>query len=430
MHELFAVGVNHHTATIDLREEFHLSQEEILRELAQLRQRHLKEGFLISTCHRTELFGIPATEEISTQSLREYFLHLRPHLRVRNEHVFEMKPPEAIHHLFEIVAGIDSLVLGDVQILAQVKDAFELAMKAGSVGNVTHHLLESALHVGKRVRNETTLGIGAISISYAAVELARKIFDDLQKKKVLLIGLGETGTLTARHLLDRGVEKMFFTNRTRARAEEIAKTFHATVIEFADFPAAIAEMDIIISATSAEHHILTTEMVKQAMKKRLNRPLLIVDIAAPRDVDPNVNKLSNVFLNDIDALQTIVDQNVEKRREEIPKIRKIIDEEFTHFSLWYNSLEATPTILQMRDKFEAVRQSEFQKFRNKFDEHTLETVELLTKRIINKLLHPTMVKLREHASMEDHLEEKVQILRDLFELEAKNQTETTNDEDT
>lgn len=414
---IFAVGVNHRTAPIDVRDELHLSPEEIERSLIDLKKSLLKEAMIISTCNRTELYGIPYDDDTDGIALRNYLLNIKPNIHLKEDHVFRLFTCSAANHLLKVAAGIDSLVIGDVQVLNQVKEAYELAVKTETTGNVFHHLLHTALHTGKRVRTETTLGIGAVSISFAAVELAKKIFEDLHHKKVLLIGLGETGTLTARHLIDKGVEHLFVTNRTRARADAIANEYRARVIDYDDFPAAIHDVDIVITATSSETFIVTVEIVKSAMKKRLNRPLLIIDIATPRNTDPKANEVSNVFLKDIDSLQYIVDRNLVKRQEEIPKAQIIIAEELANFFIWFNSLEAAPTITQLRDKFENIRASEIQRFKNKFDEKSFDVVEIITKRIINKLLHPTMVSLRNPAVNGNRLETKVELLKDLFALE-------------
>jgi len=275
----------------------------------------------------------------------------------------------------------------------------------------------SAFHTGKRVRYETTIGIGAVSVSFAAVELAKKVFSDLHRKKVLLIGTGETGTLAARHLIDKGVGDITLTNRTHEKAVALADELHAHVVPFEEFARVLHDVDIVISATSAEETVLKYDMVKTAMKHRQSRTLLIIDIAIPRDVDPAIDLLPGVFLKDIDSLQSIVDQNMEKRRSEIPKAEMIITEEVVNFFLWYNALEATPTIQQLREKFEDIRMQEIERFRNKISEADLATVEMLTKRIVNKLLHPTMVSLKEPVNDNSVLSTRLQVLRDVFDLD-------------
>lgn len=420
---IYAVGVNHQTAPIEIRDRLFLTPEETLRALREVKRELLREAVIISTCNRTELYGVPYNDGIDGVALQHFLLGVKPEAGVEARHVFRLFTCSAANHMLKVAGGVDSLVVGDVQILGQVKEAYELSVQAGSSGTVMHHLLHTALHTGKRIRSETTLGIGAISISYAAVELAKKIFDDLHRKNVLLIGLGETGTLTARHLLDKGVEHLLFANRTRERAEERAGEFGARVVDYEAVPSALHEADIVIAATSADRYIVDPPMIRQAMKRRHNNPLLVIDIGTPRNIDPRVNDIANVFLKDIDSLQSIVDQNLERRREEIPKAQMIIAEELTSFFIWFNALEATPTIMQLREKFELIRTAELARYRNRIDDGSIDIVELLTKRIINKLLHPTMVSLRAPAGNGTYLETKVRLLRELFALDEEGEKE-------
>ncbi|MBE0630917.1 MAG: glutamyl-tRNA reductase, partial [Burkholderia vietnamiensis] len=302
--------------------------------------------------------------------------------------------------------------------LGQVKQSYELANSSGTVGSVMSHMFMGALHAGKRVRAETAVGIGAVSVSFAAVEMARKIFSDLHRKNVLIVGSGETSALAARHLVSKGVERMSITNRTYENALPLAEELHARAIRFEGFPETLGEYDIIVTATAATEPVITHDMVKQAMRKRGNRPLLILDLAVPRDVDPAVNDLDNVFLKDLDAIQNIIDQNLEQRRQEVPKADAIVTEEVVNFFLWYNTLEATPTIAQLREKFEQVRAAEVERFRNRIDEASFENVEMLTRRIINKLLHPTITGIKRPAHDSSELNNRIQLVRDLFDLEV------------
>jgi glutamyl-tRNA reductase len=338
-------------------------------------------------------------------------------VHIDDRHFFRSFTCGAVSHLYKVASAIDSQILGDMQILGQVKSAYDLAVTSGSVGNVLSHMFMGAFHTGKRVRTETSVGIGAVSISFAAVELARKIFADLHRKKVLLIGAGETGALAARHLISKGVGDITITNRTHARAVELANELHAKVAVFDDFPRVMADVDIVITATAAPDTVVKHDMVREAIRHRRNRTLLIIDIALPRDVDPSVDELPNVFLKDIDALQGIVDQNLEKRRMEIPRAETIVTEEVVNFFIWFNALEATPTIQQLREKFEQVRVAELDKFRAKIGSADLEIVDMLTKRIVNKLLHPTMVSLKEPVDDSAVLAARLQVLREVFDLD-------------
>jgi len=413
---IYAAGVHHHSAPVEIREELHLSPVEIRDFLEVLQKNLMKESAIVSTCNRTEIYGVPKNEDFNASILITELKKLRPGIRAKDEHFFRLFTCGAVNHLYAVSSAIDSQILGDKQILGQVKEAFDIAVQTGSAGSVMHHLFSGAFHTGKRVRNETSIGIGAVSISFAAVELAKKVFADLHKKRVLLIGTGETGTLAAQHLISKGVFDITLTNRTHERAVALAEQLHAKVAPFDSFKQTIPHVDIIISATAAPATILSRDDIQHAMKTRGNKPLLIVDIALPRDIDPEAGAIPNVFLKDIDSLQNIVDQNLESRRQEIPKAKLIISEEVVNFFLWYNSLAAKPAIQQLRDKFEQIRLLELNKFRSKFQDSEFETVELLTYRIMNKLLHPAMVSLKEPVDDDRIMENRIQTLKDLFDL--------------
>ncbi|MCB2204798.1 glutamyl-tRNA reductase [bacterium] len=413
---IYAVGVNHHTAPVELRECLHLTEEEIGDFLARYTGTLFQEASIVSTCNRTELYAVTMDDETDGQRLIDALRALRPEEKLKDEHFFRLFTCGAISHLFKVSSAIDSQILGDMQILAQVKHAYELSAERGSVGNIFNHAFMGALHAGKRVRAETAIGIGAVSISFAAVDLATKIFSDLHRKNVLIVGSGETSALAARHLLSKGAERMSITNRTWETAVTLAEELHAHPLRFESFSEVLSEFDIVVSATSATEPVITYDMVKSAMKKRQNRPLLMLDLAVPRDIDPKINTLGNVFLKDLDAIQNIIDQNLEQRRQELPRAESIVTEEVVNFFLWYNSLEATPTIQQLREKFEQVRAAEMQRFLNKIDPESVDAVEMLTRRIINKLLHPTMVGIRKPAQDSGELSNRIQLVRDLFDL--------------
>ncbi len=413
---IYAAGVNHRTAPVEVRERLHLSSEEIADFLASYGKQHFRETAILSTCNRTELYALSDEHHIDGNFLIDVLRELRPNQSLKDEHFFQFFTCGAVSHLYKVAASIDSQVLGDVQILGQVKDAFELASKTGSIGNVFHHMFTGALHAGKRILTETTLGIGAVSISFAAVELARKIFSDLPRKRALIIGAGETSVLDDRHLVSKGIDHINITNRKRENALPFAEEFKARMLPFDEFRSSIADFDIIVSATASPDTVLRHADIASAMKKRQSRPLLILDLAVPRDVDPAVNDIANVFLKDLDSIQGIVDKNLETRQKEIPKVETIVTEEVVSFFLWYNALGATPTIQQLREKFEGIRQAEFDLFRNKIDDNAHEAVEMLTKRIVNKLLHPTLVSMKKPAEDSSELDNRIQLVRDLFDL--------------
>jgi glutamyl-tRNA reductase len=340
---------------------------------------------------------------------------------VTENHFYTLQADDAVRHVFSVAAGIDSMVLGDVQILNQMKEAFTIGQELSTTGILLNRLFNSAFHAGKRARTETEIAEGAVSVSYAAAELASKIFEDLSARTALLIGAGETGELTAKHLTGRNLSKLLVTNRTRERAEELTGRLGGEVVDFGSFISRIPDVDIIISSINTPAHILTAAELRLAMKNRDRGPLVIIDIGVPRNIDPAANSVANIFLNDIDSLNHIVDANLSHRKQEVPKIEAIIGEELGSFQAWYRSLDVAPTIQQLREQFETIRLSEVEKHRHHFSTDQTEAVEMLTKRIVNKILHTPMVNLRAPSEGQpDHdARTRVSIIRHLFGLDHR-----------
>jgi glutamyl-tRNA reductase len=322
----------------------------------------------------------------------------------------------AVHHLFKVAAGIDSMVIGDIQILGQVKEAFVLAREAGTLGPVLNRLMQAALHVGKRVRTETTICEGAVSVSYAAVELASKIFADLSRKSVLLIGAGETGELTLRHLVGKGIGQIRIANRTREKADALVAAFGGTVVEYERMVDALRAVDIVITSVTSPTYIVQPDDVHKVMKQRSNNPLFIIDIGVPRNVHPAARKIENVFLYDMDSLGAIVDKNLEKRRAEIPRATAIIREELVQFFRWHKSLDVGPAIQEFREALEQIRQQEVEKHVHRFRPEDRELLELVTRRILNKILHTPTTVLKQESESGGHSTDSVTHVRALREL--------------
>jgi glutamyl-tRNA reductase len=422
---IFCLGINHRTAPIEVREKLWFSSQEIPPVLAALKARSMKELVLVSTCNRTELFYVPREEEAVDRGLWKTLAAFKgAEESVHEGHFYTISSLRAVKHLYGVAAGIDSMVLGDVQILNQMKEAFSASQELQCTGTATNRLFHTAFHVGKRARTETEIGEGAVSVSYAAAELASKIFEDLSKRTALLIGAGETGKLTAKHLASRSLGSLLLANRTRQRAEELVASLGGRAVDFASILTELVNVDIVITSVDAPQHIITANDLRQVMKQRGNRPLFIIDIGVPRNIDPAANKIGNVFLNDIDGLNHIIDQNLAHRREEVPKIEQIILDELTQFKNWHDSLEVTPTIQQLREQFETIRNEEVAKHLHHFAADKQEEIEILTKRIVNKILHTPMVKLRngsgEHTNEETRT--KVSVLRHLFGLDKSGQS--------
>lgn len=417
---IFCIGINHRTAPIEIREKLWFSQDEMRAFLPFFREHHAAECVLTSTCNRTELYYTSREDSIAEADYRKLLIeHKNAGEVVRQQHFYSLSSLKSVEHLFNVACGIDSMVIGDVQILNQLKEAFTLAQETKGAGSIMNRLFTNALHAGKRARTETEIGDGAVSISYAAAELASKIFDDLSKRTALLIGAGETGKLTAKHLAGRNLGKLLLANRTHRRAEEIASALGGTTIPFDELHAALPFVDIIISAVDVQSYILTTDQLRQAMKLRGNKPLFIIDIGVPRNIDPGANTIGNVFLHDIDALNHIIDNNVAHRKQQVQRVEEIISYEVTEFNNWYNSLQVTPTIQQLSDQFESIRSSEVEKHLRQFDPEHQEALDILTKRIVNKILHTPLVNLKngsgEHAP--EKTKDKIHLLRHLFGLD-------------
>jgi glutamyl-tRNA reductase len=395
---LLSIGISHHTAAVEVREKMWLSDAEIKEAVGQLRQRFFTECMLVSTCNRTELYGITATAQADSLAVKKFLIDFKGVTgTVGEDHFFGTTAQAAVTHLFEVAAGIDSMVIGDIQILSQVKAAFNVARETNALGPVMSRLMQAALHVGKRTRTETSICEGAVSVSYAAVELAGKIFADLSKKSALLIGAGETGELTLKHLAGKGIGRITIASRTREKAEALVGSLGGTVVDYEHILDALREVDIVITSVNSPTYVVGPDDVQKVMKQRSNNPLFIIDIGVPRNVHPASRKIENVFLYDIDSLSAIVDKNLEQRKAEIPRVNAIIGEETVEFFHWYNSLQVGPTIHDLRDAFEVIRRQEVDTNINRFNAEDRELVELVTRRIVNKLLHQPMTILKQGA---------------------------------
>ena len=423
---LLAISINHKTAPVELREALYLNHDEIVSFAENTKDKLFSEGLIVSTCNRTEIYGIPARPNTTFTDLQNTIINYKSVTGLKSEHFQLFQSSEAIKHLFSVATGIDSLLIGDNQIFKQVKDSFQLAEDSRFAGFLMKRIFDSAIRAGKRAITETAISEGAVTVSYAAVQLIEKIFSNLNKKSALVIGAGETGEIAAKHLKERGIGKLAITNRTLERAEKLAEKLQAKTIPFTSFKYFLHEYDIVLSATSSENLIITKDDIKASMKKRNYNACVFMDIAIPRDIDPEAKSIDYVFYNDIDSLNIIVQQNLSKRKEEIPKVEKIIDEELNSFLSWFNSLEAAPTIKTLRDYFEAVRAEEVDKNKNRFSPEDQEKLEIITKRIINKILHHPTVEIKKFSESGGNTDEaaiKISLIRELFDLDKNGEKE-------
>jgi glutamyl-tRNA reductase len=437
--ELIAIGLSHHNANVEIRERVALSDTEARTLLRGLKKDVVLEALVISTCNRTELYALPADPAVTAEYLVDFLLSTKSlpaeeHQRIRPM-FSSVTHCEAVTHLFDVIAGIDSQVIGDQQIFAQVKSAFTMSQETGANGSYMTKLAHAAFHVAKRVRSETTIATGAATISYAAVEFCRKIYDDLRGRSALVIGAGETAELAARHLIERGIGTLRIANRNLdhgnamlGRVREGIPSLDDEVFPLDDMTRALPLSDIIISSTAADGYILSAAQVEQSLRSRVSsNPIVIVDIAVPRDIDPEVGKLPNVFLKDIDDLRSIVDLNLERRKSELPKARAIILHELNNFLALQSKLEAGPTIKELRDRFEQIRLEELERNRAKLSPVEMELVNTMTIRMMNRLLHTPTVMLKEPRASMDDLLSRIELLRELFALDVHNSASSTDE---
>lgn len=422
---LLSIGISHNSASLEVREKMWMANDEIRAALQQVKGKFFNEAMLVSTCNRTELYGITPDTQVDDAALKKFLIEFKQaEAIVKPEHFYGSFAGGAISHLFKVAAGVDSMVIGDIQILNQVKEAFNLAAEVGTLGPVMNRLMQATLHLAKRVRTETTICEGAVSVSYAAVELASKIFEDLSRKSALLIGAGETGELTMKHLIGRGIGKVLVANRTREKAEALMASLgvKGTVVDYENMVEGLRSVDIVITSVNSPSYVVQPVDVQKVMKQRSNNPLFIIDIGVPRNVDPSCNKVENVFVYDMDSLGAIVDKNVEKRKAELPKVTTIIREEVIEFFRWHNSLDIGPTIQELTAALETIRHQEVEKNINRFKAEDRELVEMLTKRIVNKILHQPISNLRNGArngARGSETVNRIKALRELFGIQAK-----------
>ena len=420
MASLFVAGMSHRTAPLEVREQLALEEDKVRQILGDLSGRGLlTEVMILSTCNRVEVYGVaevPGEARSAAFSLLGAQRGLRlPDLEAL---LYTRTEEDAVLHAFRVAASLDSMVLGEPQILGQVKDAFALAQSSSTVGPLLHTLMTQAFNVAKKVRTETEIGRLAVSVSFAAVELARKIFGSLEGKSVLLVGAGEMGELAARHLVDQGSLPVYVTNRTRSRAEELARALAGTAVPFDQLDASMESVDIVITSTAAPEPIIRAAEVQRAMHARRSRPLFFIDIAVPRNVEAAVNGLPNVFCYDVDDLRGVVESNLRERQREAQRAEALVQREVERFAERLKDLEVVPTIVSLREKLEAVRRAEVDRALARLpnaDAETRRIIEALSEAIINKVLHAPTVKLRD-SSRQGHGPRWIELISELFGL--------------
>ncbi len=421
---IIVVGLSHKTAPIEVREKLNFPENTLQDALRKLMTYDgVKESMIVSTCNRVEIYASVRESASGIDRIKQFISDYHGLSREALEKSLYVYPEaQGVRHTFRVASSLDSMVLGEAQILGQMKDSFDIALKTKTTSTIMNKLMKKAISVAKRVRTETRLAEGAVSISSAAVELAKKIFGTLEGKNVMLLGAGEMAELAAQHLLGNGVKNIMVANRTFERAEELAKEFKGDAIRFEHFPDALVMVDILICATGAPHYVVNRDMVQKVLKERRNKPIFMIDISNPRNIDPEVDKVDNVYLYDIDDLQSKVDINAEGRAREAGKAEEIVTQEVETYLQWERALDAVPTIVDLREKVEDIRKKELDKTLgslNGINEDQKRAVDIMSQSIVNKLLHAPLVVLKQAASSQDGGDATIAVARRLFNLDRE-----------
>ena len=402
------IGINHWDAPVEIREKFSLNTSKKKLFLDGAKREGINSIFIVSTCNRTEILANGATTKELIRLLTTYS---NGNLDEFHKYGFEMDGSSAIEHLFKVATGLDSQILGDLQIVKQVKEGYELSASEGMISGEMHRLMQHVFRAHKRSRNETSLGQGAATVAYAAVQFASKTFENLHNKNILLVGTGKIGKVTCKNLINLGASKLTLINRTRDRAEFVAEKFNLEVADMKRLPEQIADADLVIVATGASEPIIRPEHMQPSMENPKFKVML--DLSVPRNIDPNVATLDFVDVANMDMLGDVTDEAYRKREEEIPLVKKIIDEELSDYRLWINEQRVVPTIKALTRKFELIREDELNFFRNKISNDDQEKIENLTRRIVNKIAAYSIEHLRDHHQSED----VAKMVEDMFKLE-------------
>ena len=420
--EFLVVGLNHRTAPVEVRERLSLNKEQLPEALSAMNN-HGASGVILSTCNRSEFYTLDLPENPSTEGPKSGADRVKDFLVERfgislldvDRYLYVYRGYDCIHHLFRVASSLDSMILGEEQIIGQVRDAYETATTAGTAQGPLAQLFQQALRVGRRVRRETGISRNALSVSRACVEMAKSVLGDLSRRRVLVVGAGEAGELAAEVLSLSGVTDITVTNRTFQRAEELAANLSALAIPFTGKPKALRESDIVIGCTGSPGYVLEAGLISDTMAVRPDRPLLLIDIAVPRDIDPQAAQVQNVYLNDVDDLESASQASREKKAKEAEWAEELTTDEAQQFRQWCLDLEALPTVIELRNRADQVRSLELhktvRKLNGQLDAAALESLDAMTRAIVNKLLHDPTMFLKERKGPEE-----LQVAREIFRL--------------
>jgi glutamyl-tRNA reductase len=414
------IGVNHVSAPVEVRERLVVPESEVPNALRRLAQHPgVEEAMILSTCNRVEILTRTSNGAVNLRAFLQDYFPIK--LAEYDKHLYELREQDAVRHLFRVASSLDSMIVGEPQILGQVKEAYASARALGAVHSQLDQLLTRAFAVAKRVRTETAIGSSAVSVASVAVELAKKIFGSLHGKHVYLVGAGKMSELAARHLLANGAVSIFVANRTYGRAVQLAEKFNGEAIQFSQLYDTCDRADIVITSTGAPHAIFRREHGELFLSRRKNRPMFFIDIAVPRNVDPELNKLDGIFVYDIDDLQQAVVSHVADRSKEAERAEAIIDVEVQRFQERLQTLNVVPTIVSLHDHLETIRQAEIDRVRGRLGPLTPDqemVIESLTKGIVNKIMH-TPIRTLKTAARESEATTVIEVVKRLFNLEAR-----------
>src|ERR1051325_1335476 len=421
------VGVNHKTAPVAVRERLAFSDEGCAEGLRALVDGEVvREGLIASTCNRVEVLTATGTQHPreGTERITRFLSEIRsiPYEDI-NKHLYTHADDEAVRHVFRVTSSLDSMVVGEPQVLGQVRRAYSLAVESGTAGRVLNRLVHHAFHVAKRVRSETGIAASAVSISYMAVELGRKIFGSLKGQTVLLIGAGEMAELAARHLVNAGAARVMVANRTNETAQKLAAEFGGEAVDFAQLTSRLAEADIVICSTGATEYVLTPRMAREALERRRNRPAFLIDISVPRNIDPAVGEISNLFVFDIDDLEAFIASNIREREREAERAELIVESEVMQFQQALRALDIGPTLGALRQKLQDIARDELKRQRHRLGQLSEEqerAIESLLVATVNKISHPVIHRMR--RSYDTGEEENIRAWREIFGLEDDDKT--------
>jgi len=417
---LILVGLNHRTAPVDIRERLSVSDQQLPEVITAVRQIPGVEGAsVLSTCNRVEAVVSARTEDVIEGIVDWLSARGEAERASLEQHLYVLRYGDVVKHLFRVAAGLDSMIVGEPQIGGQVRSAFQTAMALGSLDPLLQQVFEQTMRVAKRVRTDTSLGEHAVSVPYAAVELAKKIFGDLRGLRVLLLGAGEMGELTAEHLHQQEVRQVFVANRSHERAQELAQRFKGHAIHFDKVEQHLAECDIVVASTAAPHYVIEVEHVERALHARRGRNLFLIDLSVPRNIDPAITRLDGAYLYNVDDLQNVADANMELRHEKAVEAEEIVMREVEAFRKRLISQDAVPTIVELQIRLEEIRVTEMEKTLRKMGPISAEqrqAIETLTTQMINKILHYPILQLKDGSEEPQERESLRRTIRKIFGL--------------